>query len=280
MAARRSGSAAVGASTSLPRVPWQLETMRPQTIVAIVGILATPARAIPPGAPASPALLGGGSPRGLPVGFADEALASGFGRFSQMTDSLHNIDRLFRSSAPFYKNRDSDQLLTPRSIDFLRKRRIQLVISLNSEANNPRIASALQDAGIQYLPLPIVDYSTSTKEHLDMAFERQKELLPRGSGILVWCGYGHGRTGTMISALQIRAQREMPWSKILTMTDFKINKVETFAQKMFLNRYQADVYGVPLGFLKELLVEGEEETPPETDSETDSETVSVRGKSA
>ncbi|KID81506.1 protein-tyrosine phosphatase [Metarhizium guizhouense ARSEF 977] len=160
---------------------------------------------------------------------------AGFQRFKYVTEHVRDGDRLARSSAPNYLWSDSDQNLTPDSIKFLQQQEITHVISLNHEANNEDITLALQNAGIAYTPLPIEDFGTPTLEDFQKGYEGFKK---HRTGTLVWCGFGHGRTGTMISALQIYIENEKPSPQPLTREDYDNNHVEEDGQRAILDKLQ------------------------------------------
>ncbi|KAF5122293.1 hypothetical protein E5D57_012770 [Metarhizium anisopliae] len=83
-----------------------------------------------------------------------EKIASnaGFQRFKYVTEHVRDGDRLSRSSAPNYVWKDSDQNLTADSIKFLQQQEITHVISLNHEANNENITTALQNGHRLHTP--------------------------------------------------------------------------------------------------------------------------------
>ncbi|PHH62625.1 hypothetical protein CDD81_6859 [Ophiocordyceps australis] len=159
----------------------------------------------------------------------------GFHRFEQVTDYLHPSDRLFRSSAPYYQRHDSDQRLTDDSIHFLQNKGINLVISLNQEAMNPEFVEKFRKSGIEYVPLPVEDFHAPTVQNFRQGYAAFKK---HDSGTLVWCGYGHGRTGAMISALQVGRQSEMKSPRTLSRADFDRNHVEKADQRAVLERFQ------------------------------------------
>ncbi|KAH0596606.1 hypothetical protein MHUMG1_05724 [Metarhizium humberi] len=148
-----------------------------------------------------------------------EKIASnaGFQRFKYVTEHVRDGDRLSRSSAPNYVWKDSDQNLTADSIKFLEQQEIT------------------HNASIAYTPLPIVDFGTPTLEDFQKGYEGFKN---HRSGTLVWCGFGHGRTGTMISALQIYIEHEKPSPQLLTRQDYDNNHVEEDAQRAILDKLQ------------------------------------------
>ncbi|KAM4066199.1 protein-tyrosine phosphatase [Hirsutella rhossiliensis] len=164
-----------------------------------------------------------------------DASAGGFYRFEWVSSSLQAGDRLARSSAPFYQHSDPDQRLTGASIAFLKQQGISHVISLNAEANSPAIRDALTKNGIAYTALPVRDFESPTLDDFKKghrAFEQHR------AGTLVWCGYGHGRTGTMVTALQVYSEQARPDPRRLLPADFSKNHVETAGQIRLLNKLQ------------------------------------------
>ncbi|KAI1125699.1 protein-tyrosine phosphatase-like protein [Nemania abortiva] len=166
---------------------------------------------------------------------ADKA---GFHQFQWVKDHISSSDRLARSSAPNYNKKDSDQKLCDESIKFLQDNKIEHVISLNSEAENDTIKNKLKDKGIKYTPLPVEDYTAPTLDQLKKGWDEYKKH--RG-GTLVWCGFGWGRTGTMVSALQIYTEQDQDHPERLSDTDYKKNHVESTEQCEMLNKLQKDL---------------------------------------
>ncbi|KHN94145.1 Proteasome, subunit alpha/beta [Metarhizium album ARSEF 1941] len=129
----------------------------------------------------------------------------GLQRIESVPDHMNSGDKLFRSSAPYYLHEDSDQRITEETIRCLRQLGITHVISLNGEADNQAIRQALQDQGIAYTALATPDFHAPTVNQLQQGWDA---FYGHRQGTLVWCGYGWGRTGTMITALQMYAQAE------------------------------------------------------------------------
>lgn len=151
----------------------------------------------------------------------------GFHRFEWVTERMPGGDKLARSSAPNYDGEDSDQKLTQKSIKFLQEQKITHVISLNSLANDDdTIKKKLTDNSIAYTPLPVEDFHAPTAQQLsdgNAAYRKHR------TGTLVWCGYGHGRTGTMITALQIYAEKDQGYQRqTLDHDDYEKNHVEQY----------------------------------------------------
>lgn len=109
-------------------------------------------------------------------------------------------DTLFRSSAPYYKNEDSEQKIDQKAIDVLKSKGINQIVSLNYDELNAAEKALLTDAGIRYVFLKVEDFQAPTVEQLKQGAEA---IDDEGKVTLVYCGYGQGRTGTMITAWQI-----------------------------------------------------------------------------
>ncbi|KAJ6446287.1 protein-tyrosine phosphatase [Purpureocillium lavendulum] len=148
----------------------------------------------------------------------------GIKRFAWVSEHLQEGDKLARSSAPNYRRGDTDQYLSSAGVKFLQQQGITHVISLNSAAHSKEMKDKLKSGGIAYTPLPVRDFGPPTLEDLKTGWEAFKKN--RTGGTLVWCGYGHGRTGTMISALQLYAEHERSNPKYLTYAEFQDNLVE------------------------------------------------------
>jgi len=160
---------------------------------------------------------------------------AGFYRFEWVKGHIPSTDRLARSSAPHYQSEDSDQHLTDESIAFLVGNKIEHVISLNSLADDSAIKKKLKDNNIAYTPLPVADFTAPTLRDLEKG---NTEYKKHREGTLVWCGYGHGRTGTMVSGLQIYAENDKKYPKQLSHDDYKKNYVEPMHDGKSTGQYE------------------------------------------
>ncbi|KAI1408904.1 hypothetical protein F5Y13DRAFT_193942 [Hypoxylon sp. FL1857] len=148
---------------------------------------------------------------------------AGFYRFEWVKGHIPTNDKLARSSAPYYNGNDSDQRLTDTSINFLKENKIEHVISLNSLANNADITQKLTSNNIAYTPLPVQDFHAPTLNDLSKG---NQEYRKHRAGTLVWCGYGYGRTGTMVTGLQIYAEKDKPTPAHISHDEYERNHVE------------------------------------------------------
>lgn len=126
-------------------------------------------------------------------------VTAGFNDWEEVPAHLFDGHRLFRSSTPHYSGSDQDQRLDGPDPNFLRQRGIDHVVSLNHHAKNRDIKAALEGHGITYTPLPVPDFHVPQLNQLENGFLHYRNH----QRTLVWCGFGHGRTGTMVSAIQI-----------------------------------------------------------------------------
>jgi len=133
--------------------------------------------------------------------------------------------RLARSSSPNYKDNvqydaDKAQLMDDAAVQFLLLHKINNVISMNQWELSPPEKQKLSNKGISYTHLGVQDWHAPTLYQLEQA----QHAYTSHATTLVYCGYGHGRTGTVISALQLY------WGQDRTHGDYRNNHAETKEQ--------------------------------------------------
>ncbi|KAG0632959.1 hypothetical protein HOY80DRAFT_676347 [Tuber brumale] len=128
--------------------------------------------------------------------------------------------RLARSSAPYFDGEDSDENINETSIEFLRGHQIKNIISLNSVELSPRQRGRLRTAGISYSHIGAVECTAITQEQFDQVWN----AYHKAGVTIVYCGYGDGRTGMAISAIQLFQGR------ILSDLDYRANGVQCTSQ--------------------------------------------------
>jgi len=133
--------------------------------------------------------------------------------------------RLARSSAPYYDGEDVDEAINETSIEFLNNYKIKNIISLNSVELSPRQKDRLRAAKISYSHVKAVECTAVTQEQFDEIWDAYN----KAGATIVYCGYGDGRTGMAISAIQLFQGRA------LVENDFRANGVQCSTQLAALN---------------------------------------------
>ncbi|CAG8636898.1 10717_t:CDS:2, partial [Funneliformis caledonium] len=115
-------------------------------------------------------------------------------------------NRLARSSTPHYTGNDGSQNMDDDAIQYLVDHGINNVISLNQFRLTDDVIGRLKERGINYLHLPVADYTAPTIYQLRQAYD---SYFPAQRTTLVYCGYGHGRTGTVIAAFMLLSGNQL-----------------------------------------------------------------------
>ncbi|EPJ2794557.1 protein-tyrosine phosphatase family protein [Vibrio parahaemolyticus] len=89
------------------------------------------------------------------------------------------------------------------AINFLKGQGFNQVVSLNSIELSHEEKNALAKAGIEYIHIKTDDFSAPDREKLLQAVTSMK-----GKNTYVYCDYGAGRTGTLVSAWKILNNKE------------------------------------------------------------------------
>ncbi|CUS08544.1 unnamed protein product [Tuber aestivum] len=143
-------------------------------------------------------------------------------------------NRLARSSAPYYDGEDSDESINETSIEFLHNYGIQNIISLNSVEISPREKGRLRAAKISYSHIKALECTAPTQEQFDQIWNAYEK-----AGVtIVYCGYGDGRTGMAISAIQLFEGRA------LSDLNYRANGVQCRGQIEALNVLSERIHGV------------------------------------
>ncbi|KAG0638996.1 hypothetical protein HOY80DRAFT_1076017 [Tuber brumale] len=120
------------------------------------------------------------------------------------------VGQLARSSAPYYDGEDSDQSINETSIGFLVRHGIKNIISLNSIELSSREKDRLRRAKITYSHIKALEFTAPKQAQFDQIWNSY-----HNAGVtIVYCGYGDGRTGMAISAIQLfegRALRDLDY---------------------------------------------------------------------
>lgn len=131
---------------------------------------------------------------------ADDA---GWHEWREVAVFIPSGKKLFRASAPNYKGvHDSDhtQNLTQKSVDFLLSQGVNAIISFNEFSYSEEMKKRL-GTKIQYRHFSTKDGAAPKLQDLKDAvtfFRGLSHAVP-----VVHCGFGHGRTGTGVTAIQL-----------------------------------------------------------------------------
>lgn len=105
-----------------------------------------------------------------------------------------------RSSQPNYTNQDRPHEITFPQIDYLKRQGIRCIISSNEYGLSDRVKSNLSTYGISYYHFKVKDFQPASPEQLRTAADIIESHRRQNMATLVYCGYGQGRTGTIVSA--------------------------------------------------------------------------------
>ncbi|KAI9644766.1 hypothetical protein NHQ30_006793 [Ciborinia camelliae] len=146
---------------------------------------------------------------------------------------------LQRSSSPNYDGKvDKSQHITAAGIAFLQKQKIGHVICLNSDVmSSHAIGHEFANANpkIAFTHIPVEDYHSPTLGEMERGYQA---YVAAKKDTLVWCGYGFGRTGMMITALQYKIQKAKGKTVKLTHADYSSNHVEQYHQGLSTGQYE------------------------------------------
>lgn len=154
-----------------------------------------------------------------------KAIEGGFERWYEVP-GYNPPYKLHRSSSPNYDEDDATQHFNAKSIPFLHQEGIGHVICLNSDArssNTIRSQLSAANPAINFTHLSVIDFTAPTIEQLKLGYSEYTKIK---KPTLVWCGYGHGRTGTMITALQWQIENARGTNPKFTHAQYVDNKVE------------------------------------------------------
>ncbi|ABC31414.1 predicted protein-tyrosine phosphatase [Hahella chejuensis KCTC 2396] len=105
---------------------------------------------------------------------------------------------LVRSSQPNYAGHDQPHTLSFVQVDFLKKKGVTCIISSNEYALEEHSKTLLKTYGISYYHFKIADFKAATPAQLINAAEIIEANKKKGA-TLVHCGFGEGRTGTIVA---------------------------------------------------------------------------------
>lgn len=135
-------------------------------------------------------------------------------RFSEVVKYLDKIrpTQIFRSSAPNYTyidHPDIDNDLSQnfnepqKALPFLLENKIDAILSFNFHPYAPDDIAQLEQNKIVYKHLPVADFRPPSSD----TFRETLKFIEGKKRVLIHCGYGAGRTGTAITAIQLHCTK-------------------------------------------------------------------------
>jgi len=153
--------------------------------------------------------------------------------WKQVTEHVASGHKLYRSSAPSYADDDTTQKLTPTAVKYLTDEGIDSIISFNQYSYKNHEKQLLAVANISYLHLPVKDFTPPTLAQLESA----TTFFLEQHSTLLHCGFGHGRTGTGVTGLQLNATQGAEPAE----SEWKTNHVETPQQMAVLRQLRDEL---------------------------------------
>jgi atypical dual specificity phosphatase len=117
----------------------------------------------------------------------------------------------------------------------LQAARITVVINLYEKANDPEV---LTELGAREVHLPVLGSMPPSPDQFDMGIAEIEAALARGDRVVVHCGAGLGRAGTLLAGYFV-AQGMTADDAIARVRAARPGSVETLEQEVGLARYAA-----------------------------------------
>ncbi|MEJ5903496.1 hypothetical protein V7V80_02210 [Pseudomonas kermanshahensis] len=117
---------------------------------------------------------------------------------------VENDTPIYRASQPNYPGDDSVQIFTRNIIKWLkREKKVDVVVSLNHCPLAADSARWFVSEDIDFIHVVTPDFTAPNKYDVHDACKKVYKAAQNNRKCLIYCGYGQGRTGTMVTACEI-----------------------------------------------------------------------------
>ncbi len=126
-------------------------------------------------------------------------------------------------------------------LDWLRRHGIDVMITL-TESPVPR--QWVNEAGLLAVNVPVQDMEPPSDRQLDHILDTIRKANTSGMGVVVHCGAGMGRTGTVLAAYFV-TRGLPPRDAVNTVRELRPGSVETVEQEQAVERFATRVRHSP-----------------------------------
>ena len=117
--------------------------------------------------------------------------------------------------------------------EFLKDRGIDAIVSLTMSPLNQMI---LEEFGFRYKHIPVADFTAPTVDQIKEFAAFAEEVKGEGKKMVVHCGAGIGRTGTMLACYLVRQGRGAD-EAIAEVRERRPGSIETVGQELMILAY-------------------------------------------
>jgi atypical dual specificity phosphatase len=125
------------------------------------------------------------------------------------------------------------------SLSSLREHGILAILSLTEE---PLEFSALREFEMNYLHVPVDDFTAPTPEQIEESMDFMQEQIEQKNGVMVHCHAGIGRTGTILACFMVKQNMDANQA-IQFVRRLRPGSLEVYSQEYAVHQYAENVAG-------------------------------------